>query len=62
MVTVTGGSSERDAPGACPLKASQLYMCTGRAGEVVTGRAGESSVFSDARWQIAAGRFHKRLA
>jgi hypothetical protein len=31
-----------------PLISSKLYMCMGRAGEVVTGRAGEASVFSDA--------------
>jgi hypothetical protein len=32
-----------------PLIRSQLYMCTGRAGEAVTGRAGEVLVISDAR-------------
>jgi hypothetical protein len=32
-----------------PLERSQLYACTGRAGELVSGRAREASVISDAR-------------
>ena len=46
---VTDRSRHGSSPAVCPLIRSQLYMCTGRAGEVVTGRAGEALVISDAR-------------
>ena len=61
------GSGDQRVKGtrrACclPLERSQLYTCTGRAGEVFTERTREASVISHARRQLAAGRFRKMLA
>jgi hypothetical protein len=49
MATVTDGSRHGSAAADYPLIRSQHYMCMGRAGEAVTGRAGEALVISDAR-------------